>query len=120
MIQRPRRNRRNQSIRDSLQETQLHKSDFVFPLFITESTAGAKEEISAMPGQYRWGFEKLDEMLEKSFSLGVKSFALFPVIADAKKDKTGTYSTNSNNILLRSIEKIKKLNPEAVLYTDVA
>jgi porphobilinogen synthase len=120
VIHRPRRNRRNQAIRDSLQETQLHKSDFVFPLFITESSASAKQEITAMPGQYRWGIDKLDEILEKSFSLGVKSFALFPVISDAKKDKTATYSTDTTNVLLRSIEKIKKINPATVLYTDVA
>jgi porphobilinogen synthase len=119
MIHRPRRNRRTPGIRQSLQETWLRKEDLVYPLFITEER-NTKQEITAMPGQYRWGLDSMDEVLDKAFKLGVQSFALFPVINDSKKDKTGTYSTNPENVLLKAVKKIKEINSDSVLYTDVA
>ena len=119
MIHRPRRNRRTQGIRQTLQETWLRKEDLVYPIFLTEDR-NAKQEISAMPGQYRWGLDSIDEVLEHALKLGVQSFALFPVINDSKKDKTGTYSTDPENVLLKATKKIKELNANSVLYTDVA
>jgi len=119
VIHRPRRNRRTQGIRQTLQETWLRKEDLVYPIFLTEDR-NAKQEISAMPGQYRWGLDSIDEVLEHALKLGVQSFALFPVINDSKKDKTGTYSTDPENVLLKATKKIKELNANSVLYTDVA
>ena len=51
-IIRPRRLRRTEAIREMVRENHLTPSDFIYPLFIHEKDV--KEEISAMPGTYRW------------------------------------------------------------------
>ena len=51
-IIRPRRLRRTEAIREMVRENHLAASDFIYPLFIHEKDF--KEEISAMPGTYRW------------------------------------------------------------------
>ena len=51
-IIRPRRLRRNEAIREMVRENHLTASDFIYPLFIHEKDF--KEDISAMPGTYRW------------------------------------------------------------------
>ena len=51
-IIRPRRLRRSEAIREMVRENHLKASDFIYPLFIHEKDF--KEEISAMPGTFRW------------------------------------------------------------------
>lgn len=119
MIHRPRRNRRTQSIRDSLQETWVTPADLVYPIFVTES-ASDKTEIAAMPGQFRWGHDRVLEVIESAIKIGVKSFALFPVINDLNKDSTGAYSSNAQNPLIKATLSIKQNFKEATIYTDVA
>ena len=61
MNQRPRRNRKSESIRKMVQETNLSVNDFIYPLFIVDG-ANIKEEISSMPNVFRWS---LDLMLKE-------------------------------------------------------
>ena len=56
-IIRPRRLRRTEAIREMVRENHLTASDFIYPLFIHEEDF--KEEISAMPGTYRWDINGL-------------------------------------------------------------
>ena len=53
----PRRLRRTEAIREMVRENHLKASDFIYPLFIHEKDF--KEEISAMPGTYRWDINGL-------------------------------------------------------------
>src|SRR5690606_10006629 len=52
MLQRPRRNRKSAVIRDMVQETRLHASNLIFPLFIVDGD-NQKTEVASMPGIYR-------------------------------------------------------------------
>ena len=56
-IIRPRRLRRSEANREMVRENHLKASDFIYPLFIHEKDF--KEEISAMPGTYRWDLDGL-------------------------------------------------------------
>ena len=56
-IIRPRRLRRTEAIREMVRENHLNPSDFIYPLFIHEKDY--KEEISAMPGTFRWDMNGL-------------------------------------------------------------
>lgn len=49
---RPRRLRRNETIRRMVRETHLRVDDLVYPIFVKESSS-LKEPIEAMPGQFR-------------------------------------------------------------------
>ncbi len=119
MLNRPRRNRKSQVIRDMVQENRLHPSNFVFPLFIIEGE-NKRTEVASMPGIYRYSIDLLLKEVESCLKLGLKAFDLFPNIEESLKDKTASESLNKNGLYLRAIREVKKYFPEACVITDVA
>ena len=53
---RPRRLRSNPVLRKMVRETRMDKSSLIYPMFIIEGE-NIKEEISSMPGQYRYSID---------------------------------------------------------------
>jgi porphobilinogen synthase len=119
MPQRPRRNRKSETIRALVQETTLSKSDLIFPLFLVEG-AGVKQEVPSMPGIYRFSTDLLLEEIEKCLQLGLGTFCLFPAFNEQMKDKYATISHDPDNFYLKAIAKIKRELPDACIMTDVA
>jgi porphobilinogen synthase len=119
MLQRPRRNRKSQVIRDMVQETHLHASDFIFPLFIIDGN-NQKTEVASMPGIFRYSIDNLLREVESCLKLGLKSFDLFPNLEESLKDKNASESVNENGLYLRAIREVKANFPEACIVTDVA
>lgn len=116
---RPRRLRRNETIRAAVAETDFKLSQLVKPLFIQDQTK-QKTEIKAMPGQFRFTLSETLRQIEFSLKNGVSGFALFPVVPTEKKDATGTQALAKNNLAAVAISKIKKEFPDCVLYADIA
>lgn len=116
---RPRRNRKNQVIRDLVQENTVTVNDLLYPLFLIEGK-NKKTEVSSMPGIYRYSSDLLLKEIDNCMKLGLKTFALFPNIADKLKDKTASESWNEKGLYLRTLKEIKKKFPQAVIMTDVA
>lgn len=118
-------NRRNRILRKSInvrrmvQETALEPSDFILPVFITEGE-NVKEEISTMPGYYRYSLDMAVEELKDCYALGLKCALLFVKVPDDVKDNTGKEALNENGLMQRSIRKIKEVIPDLVVMTDVA
>jgi porphobilinogen synthase len=119
MLQRPRRNRKSQVIRDMVQETHLHASDFIFPLFIIDGN-NQKTEVASMPGIFRYSIDNLLREVESCLKLGLKSFDLFPNLEESLKDKNASESVNENGLYLRAIREVKANFPEVCIVTDVA
>lgn len=119
MQRRPRRNRKSAVVRNMVEETHLSTSDFILPLFLIEGE-NKKIEIESMPGIFRFTKDLVLDEIEEAMTLGIKSFAPFPAIADEKKDKYATVSYDQTNLYLTAIKKIKERFPEACLITDVA
>jgi porphobilinogen synthase len=119
MMIRPRRNRKSAVIRDMVRETNVSVSDFIYPLFVIDGLK-IKSEVKSMPGIYRHSLDTLLHEIEQCMKLGIKAFALFPNIEEAKKDRIATESTNPSGLYLRCIREIKKQFPEACLAGDVA
>ncbi len=119
MIHRPRRNRKSGAVRGLVQETSVSVSDLIFPLFLTEGK-NTKTEIKSMPGTYRFTADNLLKEIDACMNLGVHSFALFPNIAEALKDKYAVESYNEKGLYLRAIREIKKEFPESCIISDVA
>ncbi|WP_460679481.1 porphobilinogen synthase [Mucilaginibacter koreensis] len=119
MLQRPRRNRKSEVIRDMVQETYLSAANLIFPLFIVEGS-NQKTEVSSMPGIYRYSIDNLLREVESCLALGLKSFDLFPNIEEQLKDKYATESHREGSLYLRAIAEVKKHFPEACVITDVA
>jgi len=119
MLQRPRRNRKSEVIRQMVQETHVSAANLIFPLFIIDGV-NQKSEVASMPGIFRYSIDNLLREIESCLKLGLNSFDLFPNIAEELKDKFATESYRDESLYLRAIREVKKNFPEACVITDVA
>jgi len=119
MIRRNRILRTSPAIRAMVAETILTPSDFIAPLFITEGE-NVQEEISSMPGYFRYSLENTVKEARLLWSMGIKSVLLFIKCADELKDNLGTEAVNPEGLMQRAIRSIKHAVPEMVVMTDVA
>ncbi|MGI4883623.1 MAG: porphobilinogen synthase [Janthinobacterium lividum] len=116
---RPRRNRKSQVIRDMVQETRLTAHDFIFPLFLIEGHS-QRLEVKSMPGIYRHSADTVLDEVGRCVELGIKAFAPFPSINDAKKDRLARESANLDGLYLKAVADLKRQFPDVVIMTDVA
>ncbi|MES2427365.1 MAG: porphobilinogen synthase [Bacteroidota bacterium] len=119
MLQRPRRNRKSEVIRQMVKETHVSAANLIFPLFIVEGS-NQKTEVASMPGIFRYSIDNLLREVESCMKLGLNSFDLFPNISEEFKDKYATESYREEGLYLRAIREVKKNFPEACVVTDVA
>ena len=119
MLERPRRNRKSAAIRELVRETKVTLDDLVYTMFVQEGK-GLKEEISSLPGNYRWSLDTLIDEIGACVDLGLQSFMIFPKVADGLKDGLGSYGTNRDNYYLSVARQIKKAYPHITLISDVA
>ncbi|MEE3036997.1 MAG: porphobilinogen synthase [Bacteroidota bacterium] len=117
--QRNRRLRKNSAIRELVQENRLHPSDLVAPLFVMNGQ-NKKEEISSMPGYYRYSIDLLVEEAKEHFRLGIKAVLLFVKVEQYLKDNTGKEAINPNGLMQRAIKLLKTELPELYVMSDIA
>lgn len=115
-LQRPRRLRNTVAIRDMVRETTLDIKDLVYPLFIIEGE-DIKEEISSMPDVYRYSLDRLEEEINEIVDLGIKYVILFGI--PKEKDPKGSQAYANNGIVQEAIRKIKSINKDLYVITDV-
>lgn len=116
---RPRRNRKSAAIRAMVGETTLSVNDFIYPLFLIEGK-GLKEEVSSMPGIFRYSLDLLLDEIQSCVELGIKGFCVFPSLGDDKKDKLATEGHNPDSLYNQALKQIKIKFPEIALMTDIA
>ena len=116
---RGRRLRSSKNIRRMVAEHHLTPADFIAPLFVMEGENG-KEEISSMPGYYRFTLDQLLKETEEISNLGIPSVLLFAKVPDDKKDNKGTEALNPEGLMQKSVRALKNEFPELVVMTDVA
>ncbi|MGC9524876.1 MAG: porphobilinogen synthase [Limnospira sp.] len=119
LVHRPRRLRRNDALRRMAQETQLTANDLIYPLFVMEGE-NQKVEVPSMPGSYRYTLDLLLKEVAEAYELGIPAIALFPLVAEEKKDNAGTESYNPDGLVQRTVRAIKEAVPDVVVITDVA
>ena len=119
MLNRPRRNRSSAAIRTMVEENRLSVKDLLFPLFVMDGSA-TKTEIKSMPGIYRYTTDLLLKEIEECLNLGITSYALFPQVAEDRKDTLATESHRQGSLYLESIHAVTSRFPEISMLTDVA
>jgi len=112
---RPRRLRKNRTIRDMIAETSLSTDDFVYPIFVIEGES-IKNPVASMPGIYQLSIENAIEEAKEAFNLGIKSVILFGI--PNKKDEVGSQAYSEKGIIARAIHEIKSAIPELTLIAD--
>jgi porphobilinogen synthase len=119
LVQRPRRLRRTDALRRMVTETRLTVNDLIYPLFIMEGE-NQKVEVSSMPGSYRYTLDLLLKEVNEAWELGIPAIALFPLVAEEKKDNAGTESYNPDGLIQRTVRAIKQAIPDIMIITDIA
>lgn len=123
-VTRMRRMRSDERIRSMFRETSVDISDFIYPLYIKESTEnGNLEEISTMPGQYRYSVDDAVDFAGLLEDDGLTSVILFG-IPDYKDEKASS-AYDKNGIIQQTIKALKEQTNLVVLgdvcmceYTD--
>ena len=114
-----RRVRNSAWIRRLTSEHDLTVNDLIQPIFIKEGK-NKIEKIKSMPGVFRYSLDKIDSILKKINFYKIPVVAIFPQIPNNKKDANGSEALNKDNLVCRTIKKIKKKYPKLGIMTDVA
>ena len=115
---RPRRNRKSETVRAYHRETTFGAEHLIYPLFIQE--AEGEEAIASMPGCARLGPSALLREIELSMAAGIQSFVLFPATPEHLKTPGGEEAFRPGGLVQTSLRTIKMQFPECTLVTDVA
>jgi len=113
---RARRIRNNSTIRRMVRETSLTVNDFVYPLFLREGK-NIKSQVKSMPGVYQYSLDMIEGEINELKDLNIPAVILFGI--PDKKDEIGSEAFNQDGIIQKGIEKIKELNPDLYVITDV-
>ncbi|MBT2672055.1 porphobilinogen synthase [Streptomyces sp. ISL-14] len=114
---RHRRLRASAGMRALVRETQLHKEDLIYPIFVIDGE-NVKNEINSMPGIYQLSMDNLGAEMDEVVSLGIKSVILFGVPFDHDKDEQGTGAFHHNGLVQAATRFIKKQYPEVIVIAD--
>ncbi|NFR87649.1 MULTISPECIES: porphobilinogen synthase [unclassified Clostridium] len=116
MIKRGRRLRATSAIRDMIRETTLNTKDFIYPIFVVEGE-NIKNEISSLPDNYHYSIDRLHEVIAEVEKANIAGVLLFGI--PEHKDACGSEAYNDNGIVQQAVRKIKELNKELLVITDV-
>ena len=116
---RMRRLRKNAKIRNIVRETKLEKDDLIYPIYFKEDLEGdEKEEISSLPGEYRYSLNSGIEFAKKLEAKGLKSIIVFGIPLEESKDEIATPDYSATGIVQKAVRRLKK-ETDLVVITDV-
>ncbi|OWV00486.1 porphobilinogen synthase [Fibrobacter sp. UWR2] len=116
MLNRPRRLRQNEAIRNMVAETAVNPDALVYPMFVVEGS-GIREEIPSMPGQFRFSIDEIIKEVGTFEAIGLKSVLLFGI--PDSKDEMATSAYDDDGIVQRAVRAIKAKAPSLYVVTDV-
>ncbi|MCP5362120.1 MAG: porphobilinogen synthase [Hyphomicrobiales bacterium] len=114
-----RRNRKAAWSREMTAECHLHPSNLIWPVFVLEGQ-NIRQEVTKMPGVYRYSPDVLAEEVKKARDLGIPAVAIFPVVEDSKKTADGGEALKVDNLAGRTVALLKQQVPEIGVICDVA
>ncbi len=115
-IQRLRRLRATEPLRNLVRETHLRPGQFILPLFVCPGE-GIRREIGAMPDNFQMSIDELVKECAEVQDLGIGGVILFGL--PETKDDMATGAYDENGIVQRAIRAIKKEVPGLLVITDV-
>ena len=118
-INRNRRLRTSETLRNLIRENTITANDFLVPLFIIEGK-NKKQEIKSMPNYFKMSIDLILKEINILHVLGLKSVLLFAQVEGNLKDNYGTEAINKNGLMQRAIKSIKNKFPDILIMSDVA
>jgi len=111
-----RRLRYNPLVREMVKETRLHKSDFIYPLFVMHGS-NIKNPVKSMPGVFQMSVEHIVEECKMVADMGIPAVILFGI--PEKKDPTGSDCYSETGIIQTAIRAIKKEVKDLIIISDI-
>lgn len=91
----------------------------MYPIFITDNPED-ETTISSLPGQKRWGINKIVGFLRPLVNKGLRSVIIFGVpLAATAKDPFGTAADDANGPVILTIKLLRKTFPDLFVAADV-
>jgi len=116
LVHRLRRLRRTQALRNLIRETNLHRHDFVLPLFVSEKIERSRE-IASMPGVRQYPVAEIGEVAGRAHAAGIQAVLLFGI--PREKDAQASSAHDPAGVVPAAVRAIKQSAPELVVMTDV-
>jgi porphobilinogen synthase len=116
LVQRPRRLRCSEGVRNLVRETKLTAHDFVLPLFISEKL-NTRRAIASMPGVFQWAPGEVADEAKRAHELGLQAVLLFGIPRVKDEAASGAYA--ENGVIQEAVRAIKTKCPGLVVMTDV-
>jgi porphobilinogen synthase len=104
------------AFRSMVRETEISAKDFIYPMFVVPG-ANVKEEISSMPGVYRFSVDLLVKECAEVYALGIPAVILFGI--PEHKDEVGSEAYAADGIVQKAVRALKKGVPKLIVVTDV-
>ena len=114
-MERPRR-LRSPLLRPLVAEVELSPRHLVLPVFVKEG--GEPEEVSSMPGVFRYPLAQLPRLAEEVLKAGLGGVILFGVLPEEEKDSLGHGAYAEEGIVQRAIRLLKREFPELLVMAD--
>ena len=111
-----RRLRQSKALRTLVRETRIDVQDLVYPMFVVEGK-DIKEEITSMPGVFRYSPDRLPLEVEEVTRLKIPAILLFGI--PEHKDDYGSSAYYPEGVVQQAIRTIKNTVPELLVITDV-
>lgn len=99
-----------------MRETRVDKSSLIYPVFVREGT-GIREEIPAMPGQFRYSPDTLPFRIEEAARAGVAGVMIFGI--PDEKDEQGSGAWADTGIAQQAMRVVKREFPGLLCFGDV-
>src|SRR5512139_4350486 len=113
---RPRRLRRNETLRRMVRETRLSVDDLIYPLFVAAGK-NIRREVPSMPGVFNLSVENLAKEAREVRRLGIPAVLLFGI--PARKDPLGKDAYSDRGIVQTAVRALKDAVPDLMAITDV-
>ncbi len=113
---RPRRLRRNETLRRMVRETRLSVDNLIRPLFVVPGH-NVTRPVQSMPGVAQLSVDRTVEECRAIADLGIPAVILFGI--PERKDATGSEAYRDDGIIPQAVRALKAALPDLMVITDV-
>jgi len=116
-VERPRRLRANQAIRNLVAEVSVQPAQLILPVFVKEGLAEPRQ-IKGLPGVFQHNLQTLPALIDEALASGIGGIMVFGI--PAERDPLGTEACNPNGILSAAIRQVRaQVGERAVVIADL-
>jgi porphobilinogen synthase len=115
-INRMRRLRRTERLRNLVRETRLSPEMMIYPIFVCPGER-VRNEVPSMPGQYNLSVDNAVKIARDAEKAGIAGILLFGI--PEQKDELGSDAYDDNGIVQRALRAIRENVRDLLLITDI-